>query len=583
MDRLLLRLLDANANRAREALRVLEDYARFVLDDRCHSAALKDLRHELADATKEYLPDAILQRDTPGDVGTGNKTVSELSRVDLCEVITAGGKRAGEALRAIEECLKTVAPDRAASVEKLRYRLYGIEQQLALTLRPDPSRFDDVRLYVLITESCCRRPWLEAAEEAILGGADCLQLREKDLDSGEMLARARQLVNLCRGYGVLFIINDRPDIAMLAGADGVHLGQTDLPAREVRKLIGHKKILGVSTHRIEQARQAQLDGADYLGVGPFFPSPTKPRDFVAGPAYARHVVEQVPLSAVAIAGITPDNVDEVLATGVRAVAVTAAVIGQDDVRGAAARLKAKLGAGRRRSVGRTFLPVSGVTQVAPLGGTGIPACSGTDISVCPGSAEGQLGETSLPGSRGKVADAPSPVAQAFLPVVPQTFLSVGDGPTGPSRNPDLEIKTRNLPHWRLDGSTYFITFRLRSGELNPRERLAVLDHIRAGHRKFYNLLGAVIMPDHAHALLTPASGIDLSRITKGTKGVTANLVNKMRGRKGQLWQDETWDRIVRDQDELDEKLRYLVYNPVKAGLAADGWEYGALFINEDVN
>src|SRR6476469_616617 len=131
MDRPLLRLLDANANRAREALRVLEDYARFVVDDRCHSAALKELRHELADAIGEYLRDAILQRDTPGDVGTGNKTASELSRVDLSEVITAAGKRAGEALRAIEECLKTVCPDRAAQVERLRYLLYDIEHQLA--------------------------------------------------------------------------------------------------------------------------------------------------------------------------------------------------------------------------------------------------------------------------------------------------------------------------------------------------------------------------------------------------------------------------------------------------------------------
>jgi thiamine-phosphate pyrophosphorylase len=346
MDRPLLRLLDANANRAREALRVLEDYARFVLDDRCHSAALKDLRHELADATREDLPDAVLQRDTPGDVGTGNKTASELTRSDLSEVITAAGKRAGEALRAIEECLKTISPDRAAQVEQLRYRLYDIEHQLAFTLRPDPLRFADVRLYVLITESCCRRPWLEAAEEAILGGADCLQLREKDLESGELLTRARQLVNLCQSYDVISIINDRPDIAILSGADGVHLGQTDLPAREVRKLLGHRKILGISTHRIEQAKQALLDGADYLGVGPFFRSPTKSRDFVAGPEYARQVVEQVPLPAIAIAGITTDNVDEVLATGVQAVAVTAAVIGQEDIRGAAARLKAKLRGGR---------------------------------------------------------------------------------------------------------------------------------------------------------------------------------------------------------------------------------------------
>ena len=125
-------------------------------------------------------------------------------------------------------------------------------------------------------------------------------------------------------------------------ADGVHVGQEDLPAAEVRRLIGHQRILGVSTHRIEQARQAVLDGADYIGVGPIFKSPTTPRDFIAGTAYARQVVETISIPAVAIAGITEANVDEVLHTGIKRVAVTASVIGCDDVRGAARRLKEKL-------------------------------------------------------------------------------------------------------------------------------------------------------------------------------------------------------------------------------------------------
>ena len=105
---------------------------------------------------------------------------------------------------------------------------------------------------------------------------------------------------------------------MLADADGVHVGQTDLPPREARKLIGRDKILGVSTHNIDQAKQAVLDGADYIGVGPFFRSPTKPRDFVAGLGRTRgRWSSRSRIPAVAIAGITPDNVDEVLATGVQ--------------------------------------------------------------------------------------------------------------------------------------------------------------------------------------------------------------------------------------------------------------------------
>ena len=341
MNPAVLRLLDANANRAREALRVLEDYSRFVLDSCELSAGLKSIRHDLADSLDEVLPQAILHRDTPGDVGTGNKTQAELRREDLNDVVIAAGKRLGEALRAIEEYLKTISPSDSVNIEQLRYRFYDLEQRLARTLRP-AGPFSDVRLYILITETCCRRPWLAAAEEVLQGGADCLQLREKGLDAGELLRRARELVALCHRYRKPCIINDRPDLAILSGADGVHVGQDDLPAIEARKLIGPDKILGVSTHRIDQARQAVLDGADYVGVGPIFKSSTKPRDFVAGLDYARQAASQIPIPALAIAGITTANVDEVLATGIRAVAVTAAVLDSDDPRSSTAELKAKL-------------------------------------------------------------------------------------------------------------------------------------------------------------------------------------------------------------------------------------------------
>src|SRR5579884_3291094 len=116
-----LRLLDANANRAREALRVLEDYARFVRDDRQLAAALKAIRHELIDILRPVLAEAVVHRDTPGDVGTSNKTAAELTRDDLDQVVTAAGKRLGEALRSIEEYLKTLCPDEATRVEALRY------------------------------------------------------------------------------------------------------------------------------------------------------------------------------------------------------------------------------------------------------------------------------------------------------------------------------------------------------------------------------------------------------------------------------------------------------------------------------
>lgn len=335
-----LRLIDANANRAREALRVVEDYARFHLDDKALSAELKSIRHNLMAALAALLPEAILHRDTAGDVGTGNKEEGELRRADLGEVVTAAGKRFGEAARALEEYAKIGDPGAAAKVEAIRYRFYDLELRVARTLRTG-GRFERVRLCVLITEEACKLPWMEAARQAIEGGADCLQLREKSLEGGEFARRATDFVQLCRDFGVLSIINDRVDVAALADADGVHVGQGDIPAVEARKLLGPTKLIGVSTHRMEHARQAVLDGADYIGVGPVFRSPTKPRDIQPGLPYAREVAEGIRLPALAIAGITEANADEVIATGIQGIAVTAAVIGCEDVRGAARRLKAK--------------------------------------------------------------------------------------------------------------------------------------------------------------------------------------------------------------------------------------------------
>lgn len=552
MNGAVLRLLDANANRTREGLRVVEDYARFVLDSKDLSSSIKTLRHDLSAILRPLLPDAILHRDTPGDVGTGNKTQAELRREDVAEVITAAGKRVGEGLRAIEEYLKTVAPADASHVEQLRYRFYDIEQRLARTIRP-ATPFANVRLYVLITEKCCRRNWLEVAEEALIGGADCLQLREKDLESGQMLHRARQLVELCRRYQRICIINDRPDIAILSDADGVHVGQDDLPAIEVRKLIGARKILGISTHRIEQARQAVLDGADYIGVGPIFRSGTKPRDHVAGLGYARQVAAEVRIPAVAIAGITAGNVDEVLGTGVQAVAVTAAVLDTDNPRTAAAELKQKL------PVGQAFPPAMPPNLVGQ-----------TFLSAAPA-----------------VPPIP-PVGQAFLPAVPpvppavppvgQTFLSATD--RSPSQ-PTLQITRRHLPHWQLDGSTYFVTFRLAAGELTPPERRIVLDHVKSGAGTFYTLIAATVMPDHVHLLFSPKQEEDLSRIMKGIKGVSAHLLNRYRASRGKVWQVESFDRIVRDQKELDEKLEYMLNNARKKDLVEDPWTYDGWYYNKE--
>ncbi len=140
-------------------------------------------------------------------------------------------------------------------------------------------------------------------------------------------------------------------------------------------------------------------------------------------------------------------------------------------------------------------------------------------------------------------------------------------------------KRRNLPHWTVDGSVYFVTFRAASGILNEDERAIVLDHIRSGEGEFYLLAAAVIMPDHAHIVIKPKPPYELSHIMKGIKGVSARRINTIRQATGSLWQDESWDRIVRDAEEFDEKAEYMMNNPVKAGLVLRAEDYPFWYFN----
>lgn len=337
----LLRILDANLNRAREGLRVVEEHARFGLNDAGLSAQLKQLRHDLEVLTRPLAQQAIVHRDTPGDVGTTLSTSGETSRASASDVVRANASRVGEALRAIEEYAKPLDAGVSRGVEAVRYRFYELERLLASRLKPS-GKLASVRLMVIVTESVCRRPWLKAASEALAGGAGCLQLREKSIDGRDLLARARAMVELCRKHDAVAIINDRPDIAVLSGADGVHVGQTDLPAREARRIVGRDAILGVSTHSVADAERARDEGADYIGVGPVYRSTTKPRAFVLGVDGARQVIASAGVPTFAIAGIHVGNIHEVMPTGCTGVAVSSTVLSSDDPRRASSELIAAM-------------------------------------------------------------------------------------------------------------------------------------------------------------------------------------------------------------------------------------------------
>jgi putative transposase len=147
--------------------------------------------------------------------------------------------------------------------------------------------------------------------------------------------------------------------------------------------------------------------------------------------------------------------------------------------------------------------------------------------------------------------------------------------------PRLTITRRHLPHWTLPGSVYYLTFRLATGMLSADERRIVLDHVILGNKRFYDLAAAIVMPDHVHAMLKPRDGFALSNVLRGIKGVSAHLLNQHRNARGRVWQEESWDRIVRSVDEFDEKLQYMYENFVRAGLVNDSSEYDAWYCNPD--
>jgi thiamine-phosphate pyrophosphorylase len=325
-----LRILDAAANRAGEGLRVIEDYLRFALDDPHLTNVCKQLRHDLGEILAS-LPctERHAARETQADVGTSIATTAESVRPDAAAVVAASFKRALQALRSLEEYGKLLDARLGAGIEQIRYRTYTLERAADLS-RASAEQLSNARLYVLIDGRTSLEEFTAIVKSLVEVSVDVLQLRDKRLTDRELVERARRLRELTRGGRTLAIINDRPDIARLVDADGVHVGQEELSVKDARSIVGTKALVGVSTHSIEQARAAVLDGANYIGVGPTFRSITKQFDSIRGLELLRAVAAETRLPAFAIGGITLDNVGDVLATGVSRVAVSSAIVEAPD-------------------------------------------------------------------------------------------------------------------------------------------------------------------------------------------------------------------------------------------------------------
>ncbi|MDR1962593.1 MAG: thiamine phosphate synthase [Planctomycetaceae bacterium] len=363
IDGKVYRLLDAAANRGKEAVRVIEDFVRFVLDNPVLTRQLKDFRHEFQEILESFpIRSRLNARNTEQDVGTTLEGNNEYRRDSVEIVLAANFGRLQESLRSLEEFSKLVKPAISRRFEQLRYQCYTLQKVITLTdcpsfpsslpssLKPDLHK---VRLYALVAAQSDEETFATFIRAILDGGVDMIQLRDKTADDRTLLRRSRILKEqiVASGRSVLFIMNDRVDLALLAEADGVHVGQDELPVDAVRQIVGaggygnngsvknnngsandgsgndgsgksgSEMLIGVSTHNIEQARQAVLDGADYIGAGPTFETPTKSFSKIAGLDYLREVATEIRIPAFAIGGITADNLETVLATGIERIAV----------------------------------------------------------------------------------------------------------------------------------------------------------------------------------------------------------------------------------------------------------------------
>ncbi len=339
-----LRIIDASLNRIGEGLRLLEDLARLLLNDAALTRQLKEIRHELTPTDRRLKQQLLQARDSEGDVGVSIEVQQQVKERGLMATIVANARRAQESLRVIEELAKVpgtkLNPER---FKRARFSLYAIERNLiSRLLRKDKAECISGLHAIIDTQFLKGRSHVEVAAQVVEGGARIIQLRDKSMHKRELLILAKQLKSLCVQHNALFIINDYLDVALATDADGLHLGQEDLPVTVARKLLPIDKIIGCSVATVEQAITAESEGADYIAIGAIYPTPSKEGVEVVGLETVRAIKKEVSLPLVAIGGITQDNIAEVLSAGADSVAVISAILEAESPEAATRQMIAQL-------------------------------------------------------------------------------------------------------------------------------------------------------------------------------------------------------------------------------------------------
>lgn len=312
------RILDANLDRAREGLRIVEEWARFGLNNSEFAQECKEMRQELA---QWHSLELRMARNTQGDIGTDLTHPQEETRHDINHLLQANLCRIEEALRVLEEYGKLYKPDMGTAFKKMRYRVYILESNLFSF-----SRYQKLKNASLYLVTSPQENLFNVVEAALQAGLTLVQYRDKNNDDLNRFNNAKKLCQLCHQYDALFIVNDRVDIALAVNADGVHLGQQDLPISLARKILGESYIIGRSTTNPQEMQEAIAEKADYIGVGPVYETPTKVGKAAAGLEYIDYARKNASIPWFAIGGIDINNLEQVLKAGATRVSVVRAIM-----------------------------------------------------------------------------------------------------------------------------------------------------------------------------------------------------------------------------------------------------------------
>ncbi len=319
-------LIDANLDRAREGLRVIEDWSRFGLNNKEFVISLKDWRQQLGQHHYEFYKKA---RSTRTDKGAGLEHPAQLNRCEPKEVVAANFARVQEALRVLEEFCRIIHPELSKISANIRYKIYDLEIDI-LKASNYSNRISKIKNCKLCLITKPHPQLIETISLALKAGVKMIQFRCKEGADSDNIELAQKIASACKSHDSLFIINDRLDIALATDADGIHLGQKDIPIEIARKLIGPEKIIGISTHSLKQIKVAENQACDYLGVGPIYKTSSKPKEKSLGVDFLKKIAHQIKTPWFAIGGINKVTISEINSLGVRRVALINAIMNSED-------------------------------------------------------------------------------------------------------------------------------------------------------------------------------------------------------------------------------------------------------------